>query len=302
MPTVNENFPLRVEAVLSASFAELRTEAELPPTRCEDAWQIVYVRSGSIEERCGDRRVLLRAGGLLFHQPGELFAMRLAGEIPPEVLRLNFQCTGAAMERFREAVFHAEPAEQNDLAWLTAAVPELFTPPEPPQTQPVLRQELPLGAYQQLAIRLENLLILLARRYKRPRRPGVRLRRERRQNALVEAARAYFAQNLTHEIRIDEVCEAIDCTRTQLQQAFRARLHHTAQAEFSAMRIEYAAQLLARGVTPGEVAAQLGYCSGAHFSRCFREITGNTPSAYRRMQQGLPAKRTNRQQKDKEEK
>ena len=112
---------------------------------------------------------------------------------------------------------------------------------------------------------------------------------------------AYMAQNLEHEVRVEEVCAAVGCTRTQLQQAFRARLRHTVREEFSAMRLDYAAQLLARGATPGEVAARLGYCSGAYFSQKFHEATGNTPSAYRRMQQGLPARRQNRQQKDKEE-
>ena len=154
---------------------------------------------------------------------------------------------------------------------------------------------------QQLAIHLENLLILLARRCKRPRKPTQRIRRERRQTALVEAARAYLAQNLEREVRVEEVCAAVGCTRTQLQQAFRARLRHTVREEFSAMRLDYAAQLLARGATPGEVDARMGYCSGAYFSQKFREATGNTPSAYRRMQQGLPARRKNRQQKDKEE-
>ena len=71
--------------------------------------------------------------------------------------------------------------------------------------------------------------------------------------------------------------------------------------EGSAMRIEYAAQLLARGASPGEVAAQMGYCSGAYFSQKFRAATGHTPSAYRRIQQGLPARRQNRQQKGKSE-
>ena len=74
-----------------------------------------------------------------------------------------------------------------------------------------------------------------------------RVRRERRQNALVEDARAYFVENLERELKVDEVCEALGCTRPQLQQAFRARLRRTAMEEFSAMRIEYAAQLLARG-------------------------------------------------------
>ena len=295
----NEEFPLRIEAITAAWAAERRVDDDLPADHIL-GWQLVYVRSGTIEERCNDKRVVLRAGGILLHQPEEEFAMRGMGEIPPEVLRLDFFCSASTMDRFRGAVFHAEPAEQHDLNWLMKAVGELYEPPAAPDEQPLPREDVPFGARQQLAIHLENLLILLARRCKRPRKPTVRLRRERRQTALVEAARAYFAQNLTREVKIEEVCGAIGCTRTQLQQAFRARLRHTAMDEFSAMRLEYAAQLLARGLTPGEVAAQLGYCSGAYFSQKFRAATGNTPSAYRRMQQGLPARRQNKQQKDKE--
>lgn len=298
MPS-SEDFPLRIDAVTAAWASERRPEEDFSGAQTQ-AWQLVYVRSGAIEEHAAGRRVLLRAGGILLHQPEETFSMRSMGEIPPEVLRMEFHCTGAAMDRFRGAVFHAEPAEQHDLNWLFAAVGEQFAPPAVPGAAPAPRQEAPFGARQQLAIHLENLLILLARRTRRARKPTARIRRERRQNALVEAARAYFSQNLTREVRVEEVCAAIGCSRAQLQQAFRARLRHTAMEEFAAMRLDYAAQLLARGATPGEVAAQLGYCSGAYFSQKFRAATGNTPSAYRRMQQGLPARRPNKQQKDKE--
>ena len=113
--------------------------------------------------------------------------------------------------------------------------------------------------------------------------------------------RTLFSDAWKGEARFQLTGEALGCTRPQLQQAFRARLRRTAMEEFSAMRIEYAAQLLARGASPGEVAAQMGYCSGAYFSQKFRAATGHTPSAYRRIQQGLPAKRQNRQQKDKAE-
>ena len=195
----------------------------------------------------------------------------------------------------------ADIQEQHDLNWLMDAVTEYFEPPDTLGQATVPKEEQPYGAQQQLAIHLENLLILLARRYKRARKPGVRLRRERRQTALVDAARTYFAKNLERELRVDEVCEAIGCTRPQLQAAFRTRLRHTAMEEFSAMRLDYAAQLLARGDTPGEVAERMGYRSGAYFSQKFKEATGNTPSAYRRLQQGLPARRLNRQQKDKDE-
>ena len=262
---LNDDFPLRVEAVPAAHTTEWRADDSFLPSETE-AWQLIFVRSGTIEERCDDRHVLLRAGGLLFHQPGEVFAMTTVGEVPPETLRIDFYCTGAAMDRFRGAMLHAEPAEQHDLNWLANAANELFDAAPVPGGRPVVKEELPFGAMQQFIIHLENLLILLER-----------------------------------ELKVDEVCEALGCTRPQLQQAFRARLRRTAMEEFSAMRIEYAAQLLARGASPGEVAAQMGYCSGAYFSQKFRAATGHTPSAYRRIQQGLPAKRQNRQQKDKAE-
>ena len=297
---LNEEFPLRVEAVPAARTSEWRAEDSFPPRQTQ-AWQLLFVRSGTIEERCDDRRVLLRAGGLLFHQPGEVFAMTTAGEVPPETLRIDFYCTCAAMDRFRGVMLHAEPAEQHDLNWLANAANELFDPAPAPGKPPVIRQELPFGAMQQFIIHLENLLILLARRCRRAKRPVARVRRERRQAALVEEARAYFSENLEHEVKIDELCRAVGCTRPQLQQAFCARLHRTAMEEFSAMRIEYAAQLLARGASPGEVASQMHYCSGAYFSQKFRAATGHTPSAYRRIQQGLPAKRQNKQQKAKSE-
>ena len=203
--------------------------------------------------------------------------MTTVGEVPPETLRIDFYCTGAAMDRFRGAMLHTEPAEQHDLNWLANAANELFDAAPVPGGRPVLKEALPFGAMQQFIIHLENLLILLARRCRRTKRPVARVRRERRQNALVEDARAYFAENLAHELKIDDICTALGCTRPQLQQAFRARLHRTAMEEFSAMRIEYAAQLLARGASPGEVAdglllrrvfqPEIPRCHGAHAVR-----------------------------------
>ena len=71
---LNDDFPLRVEAVPAAHTTEWRADDSFLPSETE-AWQLIFVRSGTIEERCDDRHVLLRAGGLLFHQPGEVFAM-----------------------------------------------------------------------------------------------------------------------------------------------------------------------------------------------------------------------------------
>lgn len=296
----NDAYPLRVEAMLAAAASEWRTEEFLPDCQCE-AWQLVYVRGGAVEERCDERRVLLRQGGILFHQPEETYAMRVAGEIPPEVLRIEFLCTSAAMDAFRERVFHAEPPEQVALDLLYETVDQVFQPPEEHGELPTLREDLAFGAVQQLTLYLEHALLLLGRRIGRARKPSARVLRERRHQALVTGARAYFSQNLTREVRLDEVCAACSCSRQQLQQAFRARTRKGPMEVFSEMRLAYAAQLLGRGATPGETARQLGYCSGAYFSQRFKEAYGAAPSEYRRRQQGLPARRqVRRQQKHKD--
>ena len=49
----NEDFPLRVDGVTAGWAAERRPEDVIPAART-DAWQLVYVRSGTIEERCHD--------------------------------------------------------------------------------------------------------------------------------------------------------------------------------------------------------------------------------------------------------
>ena len=79
---LNDTFPLRVEAIPAAHASEWRADDSFPPSATQ-AWQLIFVRSGAIEERCDARHVLLRAGGLLFHQPGEVFAMTTVARSRP---------------------------------------------------------------------------------------------------------------------------------------------------------------------------------------------------------------------------
>ena len=281
-----EAYPLRVETVLAASFSEWRSGDALPE-RCPENWQLVYVRDGTVEEGCDSRRVTLRQGGVLFHQPNEKHRMRVVGDLPPEVLRIEFRCDGTEMDRFRGRVFHAEPSELVLLNTLCRTTANVFVQQERPWTVPARREDAPFGAQQQYLLYLEHLLILLGRRVGRARQPSARVLRDRQYASLIAVARTYLAEHLDREVRLDELCRACGCTPRALQQAFRARTRHGPMEEHAQMKLDYAKQLLARGSTPGEVASRLGYCSGAYFSRKFKEATGSTPSAYRLAQQNL---------------
>lgn len=281
-----ENFPFRLTELVCAALTEWRTGQTLPP-RTSEAWQLVYVRSGAIEEQCDTRWTMIRRGGLLFHQPNERHAMRAVSEVPPEVLRIEFRCDGAAMDLFRGRGLVANAGEKACLRALCASVEDLYELPEHPEQPPVLRQDAPFGAQQLMGIQLIWLLIMLTRRLRRPRKPSPRARMEQDQAALVEAVRQYFARHIEQELRLEEICASHDCGRVQLQNAFRARTKMGPMEYFGRMRLEHAGTLLAQGYTPGQVAQRMHYSSGAYFAHRFKEVTGQTPSAYRKKPQPL---------------
>ena len=46
---LNDTFPLRVEAIPAAHASEWRADDSFPPSETQ-AWQLIFVRSGTIEE------------------------------------------------------------------------------------------------------------------------------------------------------------------------------------------------------------------------------------------------------------
>ena len=203
--------------------------------------------------------------------------MRPVGEVPPDVLRLDFLCTQAGMDRFRGAVFHAEPQEQHDLNWLMDAVTEYFEPPDTLGQATVPKEEQPYGAQQQLAIHLENLLILLARRYKRARKPGVRLRRS--------AARPpwWTLPAPTLPKTWSGSCGWTRCVRPSAAPGRNCRRPSAPGCGIRLWRNSPPCgwttppSCWPGAIPPGEVAERMGYRSGAYFSQKFKEATGNTP-------------------------
>ena len=201
---MEQDFPLRVEQVPAAAFDEWRTGDSLPEAVC-DTWQLVYLSGGSIEEQCDARTVTLRAGQLLFHQPGETWSMQVPGEVPPEVLRLDFVCSGAAMDDLRGRVLRADLSAKVCLQQIRRAMREAFAPAAPGQI-PAPRADAPLAAAQLLCGYVEILLITLVRAQRRTRRPSTRARIEREQQMLVDMVQVYFADHLSQELTVDQVC------------------------------------------------------------------------------------------------
>lgn len=274
-----ERCPLRVEQVFCVTEQEWRPGEKLPP-RLTECWQLVYVAGGMVEETADLRRVPLGAGWVCFHQPGEAYSMRVVGTVPPEVLRVEFACNGAAMDAFRNLALRTDSVEKTYLSHLVEVARQVFLPPKAPGEKARPRAEVPFAGHQQVQLHLELVLIAVARRLRGPKRASARARREKSNTALLESVRTYFAGHLGEELTVEQVCRDNGCTRARLQKVFRARTKSGAMEYFARMKVERAKELLQAGYSPGEAAAQLGYSSGGYFSRCFKKFTGQTPHGF----------------------
>ena len=224
--------------------------------------------------------------------------MRPVGEVPPDVLRLDFCVPRPGWTAFAVPFSMPKPQEQHDLNWLMDAVTEYFEPPDTLGQATVPKEEQPYGAQQQLAIHLENLLILLARRYKRARKPGVRLRRSA---ARPPGGRCphLLCQKPGAELRVDEVCRPSaapgrNCRRPSAPGCGIRLWRNSPPCGWTTPPSCWPG-----AIPPARWPSAWATAAGPTSAKKFKEATGNTPSAYRRLQQGLPARRLNRQQKTK---
>lgn len=80
---------------------------------------------------------------------------------------------------------------------------------------------------------------------------------------------------------VDEVLDQVSYNPDYFRRAFRDRIGHTPRKFRELKRMEFAANLLAKGMTVKAVAAELDYSDVYFFSRMFKRYLGASPSRYR---------------------
>lgn len=99
----------------------------------------------------------------------------------------------------------------------------------------------------------------------------------------VLAAVAYIRNHATENISVANVAQAINGGRRELERHFRRELDHSILDEIRLARIERAKELLLSTNRPMfEIALQSGFSNSERLSVVFRQLTGTTPSDYRR--------------------
>lgn len=99
---------------------------------------------------------------------------------------------------------------------------------------------------------------------------------------LINAAVDYIHENYHKDITLSQAAQHLYITPTYLSKIFSAEMHEPFSRYLLSHRVKIAKELLRdTRYKVYEVAARVGYTDIVHFSKLFKQITGQTPNQYR---------------------
>ena len=99
---------------------------------------------------------------------------------------------------------------------------------------------------------------------------------------VINDAQRYLDTHFTESISIAEVASRFFYTREHLSRLFRRYLNITITEYLAYRRISYSCQLMKSDATLADICYQSGFNSLSTFIRTFKQVTGVTPSVYRK--------------------
>jgi AraC-like DNA-binding protein len=101
-------------------------------------------------------------------------------------------------------------------------------------------------------------------------------------SSLYEDAVAIVFREYASDLSLDDIARRVASSRRQLQRAYTEVGKTTFRDHLTAVRMDRAAELLARSpITVREVARRVGYRQPAQFAKAFRRHHGIAPSDFR---------------------
>lgn len=255
--------PLTVD---SCGTCRLKKHASLPTiTRYdENAYQLFYIAAGKAHFWFDDAEHVVTAGHMVLYRPQEERRYIYYLEDHPEVFWVYFSGSEAA------AVLQAHEIPLDGHVFYSGIMPEYKN------TFRRMIQELQLCqyAYRDYTAGLFQMMLVLVSRQRQERRSINGTTREQ-----IEAAAAYFNENYTARINVDEYAESLHMSTAWFIRSFKQYVGLSPARYIQSLRIVNAQRLLERTkYSIGEVSEIVGYDNPLYFSRVFKKETGLSPA------------------------
>lgn len=257
------------------------------PGESHDFWEFICVDKGEIQITGGTQHYLLKKGDIAFHQPLEFHDVHGTGKTASNLVVMSFQCADAAMDFFREKIFHIDETERMLLANIIQETRQCF--PTRNHYPLIPKENTPFGSEQLIKIYLEQFLIHIYRRCSKPvtiekqlsNVAFTKINKRNNDTVLFHHIIEYLEQNLHRQVTIEQICKDNLISRSQLQTVFKKHCNQSAIEYYLDMKTE-TAKLMIRNHNMNftQISESLGYSSIHYFSRQFKKLTGMTPSEY----------------------
>lgn len=259
--------PLTVD---SCGTCRLKKHASLPTiTRYdENAYQLFYIAAGKAHFWFDDAEHVVTAGHMVLYRPQEERRYIYYLEDHPEVFWVYFSGSEAA------AVLQAHEIPLDGHVFYSGIMPEYKN------TFRRMIQELQLCqyAYRDYTAGLFQMMLVLVSHQRQERRSINGTTREQ-----IEAAAAYFNENYTACINMDEYAESLHMSTAWFIRSFKQYVGLSPARYIQSLHIVNAQRLLERTkYSIGEVSEIVGYDNPLYFSRVFKKETGLSPAQYRK--------------------
>jgi AraC-like DNA-binding protein len=101
--------------------------------------------------------------------------------------------------------------------------------------------------------------------------------------------REHVAANLHASLRVEDMAAVAQLSPGYFKRAFKASFGETPHGYLTRMRLEHAQRMMLEGrESLAQIAAACGLSDQSHLSRVFRQATGSSPSAWRRLHANAP--------------
>lgn len=243
-------------------------------------YELVFVNSGELQIFSEDYNGVLLKNQAIIHRQNSMYSLKCDSEIQPTVIIIGFECDAKAIDSFSHMPITLGDGAIRKLAEIVKEGRNVFAPPyDIPTYNMKKKKRIRYGSEQMLRILLEYFLIFLVREYGH----GEIERESGEAPAPIQEIIRYIDANYLEKSTIDELAFLFKTNRATLCKEFKRVTGKTVVEYVNEKRLEKAKDKIVNSNDSfTKIADDMGFESIHYFTRFFKKLSGETPSAYRK--------------------
>lgn len=245
-------------------------------------WEIVYVDNGAVEIMCDKKRVILKQGEILFHQPNEFHTIKSYNS-SPDVFVISFVSKSSAMSYFANYTATLDKTLKPFISSIITEAENTYIIPKNDITlkKLITKDNAAIGGEQLIKTYLEQFLIILARDILGKKDVVIFPSKESMETYIISEIKKYIKSKLTQKLKIEDICRHFGYSKTYLSQLFKAQCSISLINYYNKEKIEYSKKLIReQHLNMTQISDMLSFDNPQYFARVFKRVTGLTPSEY----------------------